>query len=435
MYDFAGRLTRVDDTTAAETGISLGPDVGPTEQAPCTRREYVFDKNGNRISAKTRAHAGGDCFYSGGQSTTSYTYDALDRPVTAGDGSNYIYDAFGRQKTIPAADAPNPDAGDIGVTYFDDDQAASITQGSLTTMFGMDVTGRRLTQSTTNGGVTTSVSRHYGDESDIPAWTVDQSGKVTRATASLDGTLGGLIDGDGNTALTLANPHGDNVTTISIPANQPGTVAATSISGWVDYTEYGTSKTGHTTGVGYGWLGKHERYTNAETAGLTLMGVRLYNPTRGAFTTTDPVAGGNTTAYTYPQDPIDSMDLDGRMAVVAVAGLVGGVSAGTVLIAVGWTVVAGIAAVVIWKGTAWAKKKITTLYNEAKEKKKKKTTKKSGKESSSDVPSYAKGARIEPGEDREEAIKRIMGSRYPKSKKDTQQKTEYGQIKKRLDRR
>ena len=199
MYDFAGRLTRVDDTTAAETGISLGPDVGPTEQAPCTRREYVFDKNGNRISAKTRAHAGGDCFYSGGQSTTSYTYDALDRPVTAGDGSNYIYDAFGRQKTIPAADAPNPDAGDIGVTYFDDDQAASITQGSLTTMFGMDVTGRRLTQSTTNGGVTTSVSRHYGDESDIPAWTVDQSGKVTRATASLDGTLGGLIDSDGNT--------------------------------------------------------------------------------------------------------------------------------------------------------------------------------------------------------------------------------------------
>ena len=166
-----------------------------------------------------RFDAGGDCFYSGGQTTTNYTYDALDRPVTAGDGSNYIYDAFGRQRTIPAADAPDPDAGDIGVTYFDDDQAASITQGGAATTFTMDVSGRRLTQSTTNGGVTTSVSRHYGDESDNPAWTVDQSGKVTRATASLDGTLGGLIDGYGNTALTLANPHGDNVTTISIPAS------------------------------------------------------------------------------------------------------------------------------------------------------------------------------------------------------------------------
>lgn len=42
------------------------------------------------------------------------------------------------------------------------------------------------------------------------------------------------------------------------------------------------------------------------------MGVRLYNPVRGAFTTVDPVAGGNTTAYAYPQDPINKVDLDGK---------------------------------------------------------------------------------------------------------------------------
>lgn len=67
-----------------ETGVD------PTEQAPCTRREYAFDKNGNRISAKTKAHAGGDCFYFGGQSTINYTYDALDRPVNAGDGNTAL---------------------------------------------------------------------------------------------------------------------------------------------------------------------------------------------------------------------------------------------------------------------------------------------------------------------------------------------------------
>lgn len=43
------------------------------------------------------------------------------------------------------------------------------------------------------------------------------------------------------------------------------------------------------------------------------MGARLYLPHTGTFTTIDPVPGGNTTAYAYPQDPINSFDLDGRM--------------------------------------------------------------------------------------------------------------------------
>ncbi|NCT92015.1 hypothetical protein GXB85_13795, partial [Cellulomonas sp. APG4] len=49
-----------------------------------------------------------------------------------------------------------------------------------------------------------------------------------------------------------------------------------------------------------------------DTTGLLLMGARLYNPTTGLFTSVDPVVGGNTTAYAYPQDPINQYDLDGR---------------------------------------------------------------------------------------------------------------------------
>jgi RHS repeat-associated protein len=49
-----------------------------------------------------------------------------------------------------------------------------------------------------------------------------------------------------------------------------------------------------------------------EATGLMLMGVRLYNPNTGLFTSVDPVPGGNTTAYTYPQDPINKFDLDGK---------------------------------------------------------------------------------------------------------------------------
>lgn len=48
------------------------------------------------------------------------------------------------------------------------------------------------------------------------------------------------------------------------------------------------------------------------TVGLTLMGVRLYNQATGNFAATDPVPGGNATAYNYPTDPISIFDLTGR---------------------------------------------------------------------------------------------------------------------------
>jgi type IV pilus biogenesis protein CpaD/CtpE len=50
------------------------------------------------------------------------------------------------------------------------------------------------------------------------------------------------------------------------------------------------------------------------------MGARLYNPTTGHFTSRDPVTGGNTTSYTYPQDPINLRDVDGLVAVAVAAG-------------------------------------------------------------------------------------------------------------------
>jgi hypothetical protein len=42
------------------------------------------------------------------------------------------------------------------------------------------------------------------------------------------------------------------------------------------------------------------------------MGVRLYAPQLGRFLQTDPVPGGGANTYSYPTDPVNSFDIDGK---------------------------------------------------------------------------------------------------------------------------
>lgn len=128
----------------------------------------------------------------------------------------YTYDTFGRQTTIPAADAPSTNHGDITLAYYDDDLAKTITQGTTTTTFTLDTTGRRLVQtstdSSTNPATTTTLTRHYTDSSDNPAWT-DQTGganpTTTRYAQSIAGDLAANLTDDGSATLTLANLHAE----------------------------------------------------------------------------------------------------------------------------------------------------------------------------------------------------------------------------------
>jgi RHS repeat-associated protein len=140
----------------------------------------------------------------------------------------------------------------------------------------------------------------------------------TRYVTGIGGERAATIDQDGSVAVMVANLHGDILSTVPIPATAAGSQAAAGIAGWWDYTEYGTPldpTTTTTTSVGgvagCGWLGAKQRATSAGSAGLTLMGARLYNPTTGRFTSPDPIPGGNDTTYTYPNDPINTTDIDG----------------------------------------------------------------------------------------------------------------------------
>jgi len=105
--------------------------------------------------------------------------------------------------------------------------------------------------------------------------------------------------------LGLTNMHGDIIATCTDDPTTTGPL------GYTESTEYGAPRNPTTAPDTYGWLGTKQRSTN-DLAGLTLMGVRLYNPTTGRFLSIDPVPGGNDNPYIYVTNPTDQTDLDGN---------------------------------------------------------------------------------------------------------------------------
>lgn len=299
-YDKTGNLTKVEDLT--------GTPLEGSDISPYTVRDYTFTTNGARKTQKETIRADGTPT---GTATTginqTLTYDTADR-LTGG----YTYDPMGRQTTLPAAHAPNPDSGDITLGYFDNDLPQKVTQNDTATTFTLDVAQRRLVQTSTTNSATTTATRHYTDSSDNPAWIEttrpDGTTETLRYTGSISGDLGATIATDGGVSLMLSNIHGDTTTTIPIPAGTSAATSATGITGWSSYTEYGApidqaQATAVGTSAGYGWLGSKERSTTLESAGLTLMGVRLYNRITGSFTSFDPIPYANSTSFTYPTAP------------------------------------------------------------------------------------------------------------------------------------
>ncbi|MGY0066904.1 RHS repeat-associated core domain-containing protein [Streptomyces sp. QTS137] len=280
-YDNTGRLTTVEDTWNTE----------------CTRRGYTFDARTNRKSLTSAKSApGADCPTTGG-TTTSHTYDSADRIVDTG----YTYDAFGRTTTVPGN-------GTIG--YYANDLAYQQTAGGKRQTWQLDANLRFRSWKVETGSGTTwtqeqSKINHYDSDGDNPRWITEDttSGALTRNVDSASGDLVATTSKTGNTILQLTTIHGD--VALQLPLDTSKAPVA------LDGDEYGNPRVGQAA-TRYNWLGGKQR--SAETlTGLTLMGVRLYNPATGRFLSMDPVYGGNLNAYEYAHaDPLNRFDLDGR---------------------------------------------------------------------------------------------------------------------------
>ncbi|WTZ46442.1 hypothetical protein OG241_09585 [Streptomyces sp. NBC_01390] len=300
-YDAAGRLTQAQDDTGAT----------------CTTRAYTFASATSWDRTKLTTSTGiTDCAdtTTTTTSTATHTYDSADRITDTG----YTYDAYGRTLTTP----------DATLAYYTNDLARSEATSTTRQTWTLDAEQRQAVTAnatSTDGGTTwtdgTTATNHYADDTDSPTWTADSSGTVTRSVLDVAGALGATTSANGAIALQLADLHGDIAVTLAT-----ATTTATAYS----YDEYGNT----TNTPRYGWQGDALRASDTPT-GITLMGLRLYNPTTGRFLQTDPVQNGSATSYDYCNgDPVNCSDLNGQCPSSLISGTTCEIAAGLVSLGV-----------------------------------------------------------------------------------------------------
>lgn len=269
-------------------------------------RSYTLDADSNRTKSVL---VGADASDDSVNATVTGTFDDADRDTNAG----YVYDGLGRTTTLPSADTSSG-TGNVSLGYYANDMAAYQAQTnsagqSVSQAYTLDPEQDRTGSwtVTTAGTAGATHVNHYDDSTDSPSWTDEGANSWTRDVSDISGSLAMVVTGTGSTPsgeeLQLANIHGDVIATMADTTN------ATIIDCAQGYDEFGNTLTGTTSR--YGWLGTHQRSTDT-IGGLTVMGVRLYNPVTGRFATTDPVFGGSDGPYLYPTDPINSLDLNGQ---------------------------------------------------------------------------------------------------------------------------
>lgn len=332
-YDRASRLTAVTSLDS---------------NATCTARSYSYNTNSDRLgeaatapvpAGATSATNPSGCATPGSPAAT-HTFNSADRLTDPG----YTYDTFGRTTRLALGGATataltgqvmrvDYNVNDLVATQqvyanaTDADANSGAGQNPTATQsYTLDVSGGRLQTFTSTGPdpdtgllVTTTKTNRYASGSDSPEW-IDEGTTGAAAytlTRNIAGPAGDLLattsnpaaGGAGTLNWQLTSLHGDIAVTLPDAIAEPlQAVPLADEFGVRDPTDTATRGADNR----YGWLGGKQRSAEAP-GGITLMGVRLYNPGTGRFLSTDPVVGGGANSYSYPSDPVNMYDLDGRM--------------------------------------------------------------------------------------------------------------------------
>ena len=288
VYDNAGRMSVVNDTLTA-----------------CTTRTFGFNSATDRINMTSYdPNTDGTCQTSTAASTSNWNYDTADRITNTG----YTYDPLGRTTSTPNTDTETPDNGTVTEAYYTNNMVQNLTQGSRSDSYTLDPDANRIRTWTdvTDAGAVTRVN-HYAADSDSPTWTDESGGNMSRMIGSVGGVAGIFYNTTG-IIWQISNPRGDFVAGVA----ETG-VGLTYTS---EYTESGQPRNSSDAGTRrYGWMGQSLRAADAP-GGMTLMGLRVANPSTGRFLSVDSVYGGSSNAYDYASgDPVNNADPSGASTV------------------------------------------------------------------------------------------------------------------------